>query len=214
MPTLTVVAGPNGSGKSTFAQAMKLKTIDPDRLAAGYGQGFTPEANLRASREALEIMQDRLAGRQSFAIETTLAGRQPLRLMDQAVEAGYRVHLAFIVPNDQEDTRLRIENRVMRGGHNIPDADLERRGPRILANLPDAIERTNLTALYVSSVQTRDFTLVGAAYRGEIELTPAVPRGVRTAIADHFEVRDVETINQRHPVVEQFQARVQRDWGF
>lgn len=92
MPTLTVIAGPNGSGKSTFVQAMRLNSIAPDRLAAGHGQGFTPEANLRASREALAIMHDRLEGRQSFAIETTLAGRQPLRLMAQASEAGYRVH--------------------------------------------------------------------------------------------------------------------------
>ena len=37
MLILTVIAGPNGGGKSTFALALKLPSIDPDRIAAGYG---------------------------------------------------------------------------------------------------------------------------------------------------------------------------------
>ena len=62
MPVLTVIAGPNGAGKSTFAQTTRLETIDPDRIAAGYGEGFTPTANLRASREALNIMREAAGG--------------------------------------------------------------------------------------------------------------------------------------------------------
>ncbi|BDP40818.1 hypothetical protein DAETH_07870 [Deinococcus aetherius] len=80
MPVLTVVAVPNGSGNSTFVQAMRFRSIDPDRLTAGYGEGFTPEANLRASRETLRLMQEHLEGQHNFVVETTLAGRQPLRL--------------------------------------------------------------------------------------------------------------------------------------
>ena len=127
MPVLTVIAGPNGSGKSTFARAMKLPSIDPDRIAADYGEGFTDSANLRAAREALQLTAERLKRHESLIVETTLAGRQPLRLMAQAREAGYLVLLAFIVPNIQDDTRFRIDNRVLEGGHNIPDADLKRR---------------------------------------------------------------------------------------
>lgn len=56
--------------------------------------------------------------------------------MVQAARAGYIVSLVFLTAHTEEDTRLRIENRVLEGGHNIPDADLERRAPRILENLP------------------------------------------------------------------------------
>ena len=41
--------GANGSGKSTFVRALALPSIDPDRIAASYGEGFTPAAPLAAS---------------------------------------------------------------------------------------------------------------------------------------------------------------------
>ena len=81
MPILTVIAGPNGGGKSTFARVSKLPSIDPDRIAAGYGQGFTDSANVRAAREAIRITAEHLERQESLIIETTLAGRQPMRLM-------------------------------------------------------------------------------------------------------------------------------------
>ena len=74
MPVLTVIAGPNGGGKSTFARALNLPSIDPDRIAAGYGQGFTDRANVRAAREALHLTAECLERRESLIVETTLAG--------------------------------------------------------------------------------------------------------------------------------------------
>lgn len=203
-PSLWIIAGQNGAGKSTFARALKLDSIDPDRIAAELGQGFTLEANLRASRVALQQIKERLEARHSFVIETTLAGRQPLRLMQQARAAGYGVQLAFIVPNGREDTRLRIENRVLLGGHNIPDVDLERRAPRVLAHLPDAVRLADCSAIYGSSVRRRDFTLDGAAVTGQVQLTSAVPETVWRALEGPFSVTLVEAIGLHHAVTEVF----------
>jgi predicted ABC-type ATPase len=217
MPTLTMIAGPNGSGKSTYAQAVHLESIDPDRIAAGYDLGFTPEANLRASREALTLMQLCLKEGHSFAVETTLAGRQPLRLMDQAIKAGYNVHLAVILANADEDTRLRIENRVLQGGHSISDQDLKRREPRILKNVPDALQRANVTAVYVSSVLRRDFVLVGAMLGSQCQLTSELPPSWLKAISElveisgSFEVQQVRAINQHHPITAYFPAHVPQE---
>lgn len=210
MAVLTVIAGPNGGGKSTFARALKLPSIDPDRIAAEYGLGFTDAANVRAAREALQLTKERLERRQSLIIEATLAGRQPLRLMMRARETGYLVLLAFVVPNVQDDTRFRIDNRVLEGGHNIPDADLKRREPRILANLPEAIALADLTAIYVSSVRSQDFTLEGAAKGTKAQFTAKVPQQVMTAVARRFEVQRVAAIARDHPVVERFQAQISR----
>ena len=72
---------PERSWEKYLSRALRLDSIDPDRIAAEFGQGFTLEANLRASRAALQQIRERLEARQNFVIETTLAGRQPLRLM-------------------------------------------------------------------------------------------------------------------------------------
>jgi len=208
IPVLTVIAGPNGGGKSTFARALKLPSIDPDRIAAEYGEGFTDSANMRAAREALRLTRERLAQQQSLILETTLAGRQPLRLMGEARAAGYLVLLAFVVPNAQDDTRFRIDNRVLEGGHNIPDADLRRREPRILTNLSEAIALADLTAIYISSVRSQDFILEGAAEGTSVQLTPNVPPQVMEAVARRLEVRQVAVITEDHPVVKRFQAQI------
>ncbi|WP_407542745.1 hypothetical protein Q0M94_21755 (plasmid) [Deinococcus radiomollis] len=208
MPVLTVIAGPNGGGKSTFARALELPSIDPDRIAASYGQGFTDSANVRAAREAIQLTAEHLKRQDSLIVETTLAGRQPLRLMTQARNAGYLVLLAFIVPNVQDDTRFRIDNRVLEGGHNIPDADLKRREPRILANLPDAITLADLTAIYVSSTRSQDFTLEGAVNGSDAQITANVPQQMQAAIARRFEVREVTVIGDDHPVAERFRAQI------
>jgi predicted ABC-type ATPase len=200
MAILTVIAGPNGGGKNTFARALKLPSIDPDQIAASYGEGFTDRANVRAARGALQLTTERLERREHPIVETTLAGRQPLRVMTQAREAGDQVLLAFIVPNAQDDTRFRIDNRVPEDGHTIPDADLKRREPRILAHLPETIMLADLTAISISSTRSQDFTLEGAIDGDEVQLTDAVPPQVRTAIARRSEVRDVAVISDDHPV--------------
>lgn len=71
------------------------------------------------------------------------------------------------------------------------------------------MERAHLPAFYLSSVNTRDFVLVGAAQGGEAQLTADVPPGVRGALQRRFRVRDVDAINPDHPVVGQFQSWVQ-----
>ena len=119
--------------------------------------------------------------------------------------------LAFIVPNVQDDTRFRIDNRVLEGGHNIPDADLKRREPRILVNLPDAIVLADLTAIYVSSVRTQDFTLEGAIEGSDVQLTANVPQQVRTAISQRFEIQKVTVISDDHLVAECFRSQIAWD---
>ena len=90
MPTLTVVAGQNGSGKSTFVQAHRLDTIDPDILTRELGQGYNDAANLAGARSAVKAQQKALEEGRSFGVETTLAARQPLTLMEKAKAQGYR----------------------------------------------------------------------------------------------------------------------------
>ncbi|OLV17140.1 zeta toxin family protein [Deinococcus marmoris] len=212
MPTLTVIAGENGAGKSTLVKARGLQTIDPDQLTGAQGRGFNNAANVGGARAALQAQEAALAQRQSFAVETTLSARQPLTLMDRARAQGYDVHLAFIIPHPGEDTRLRIDNRVLQGGHNISDRDLKRRLPRVLENLPEAMKRADVAALYVSAEKSSDFVMVGAMHQGQLTVTPQLPGRIRTALEREFpQMQTAESIGRSHAVTQQFSPHVQRD---
>ncbi len=158
-----------------------ISAIDPDRLAVERFGGSTSAATMRASRLALQFVQDALHKGQDIAQETTLSGGQPLRLMEAARKRGYAVFLVFITIGD--DTRLRIDNRVLQGGHDISNKDLQRRTPRILGHLAQAVTLADLTVVYSSYEVTRDFVLTALVRRRVVLHSPFLPAEVRAAVA-------------------------------
>lgn len=128
-----IIAGPNGAGKTTFAREFLPNEADcpifinADLIAAGLAP-FSPESvAVRAGRLMLEEIQHRFSARQSFAFETTLAGRGYLRHIRQWQAAGYLVTLIFMRLNSPEEAMARVAQRVRQGGHDIPEAALRRR---------------------------------------------------------------------------------------
>lgn len=123
----TIIGGVNGCGKSSLTGALKAERsdlgiiIDPDKLSAklgGYGAG---------GRAAVEKINECLAKGVNFTQETTLAGARTERTIRRAKERGYTIRLYYVGLDSLEESLLRIENRVRRGGHNIPRQDVERR---------------------------------------------------------------------------------------
>lgn len=56
-----------------------------------------------------------------------LAGRFLIKLIGQAREKGYRVSIIFLFTDSASILVERIRNRVAKGGHNVPEADVIRR---------------------------------------------------------------------------------------
>jgi hypothetical protein len=73
------------------------------------------------------------------------------------------------------------------------------------------IALADLTAIYVSSVRTQDFTLEGAIESSDVQLTAKVPQQVRTAISQRFEIQEVTDIGDDHPVAERFRSQIAWD---
>lgn len=138
-----IIAGPNGAGKTTFAreflpnEAQCPVFVNADLIAAGLAP-FAPEtAAIQAGRLMLQEMARHFAARQSFAFETTLAGRTYLRLIEQWQGAGYRVKLIFLQLESAEEAIARVAQRVRQGGHHVPDEVVRRRFAAGLANFHD-----------------------------------------------------------------------------
>lgn len=143
MPTCWIIAGPNGAGKTTFALeylprvASCTHFINADLIAAGLSP-LAPERELvAASRIFLREIAERIADREDFAFETTLAGRTYLRLVEGMRRGGWKIELVYLALPNVELSKLRVAERVAHGGHHVPVADIVRRFPRSLSNLLD-----------------------------------------------------------------------------
>ena len=140
-PNCYIIAGPNGAGKTTFATeflpqyAHCLEFVNPDMIAKGLSP-FAPElAAARAGRLVLSRIQELAKARADFAMETTLSGRTYMSLFRRLKAAGYELHMFFLWLPVPELSLDRIAERVLEGGHNVPEADVRRRFPRATGNL-------------------------------------------------------------------------------
>jgi predicted ABC-type ATPase len=132
-PTVYVLAGPNGAGKTTFATQFLPgfvnchEFLNADLIAAGLSP-FAPETqNMRAGRLLLERIRELAKARRDFGFETTLAGRMHIKLLTDLRQSGYRIDLFFLWLPSADLAVLRVAERVMEGGHAVPDDVVRRR---------------------------------------------------------------------------------------
>ncbi len=135
-PNAYVIAGPNGAGKTTFAReflplyAHCKNFINADLIAQGLSP-FSPEdAAFRAGRLVLSEIASMAARRMDFGFETTLAGRSYIPMIHDLKKRGSQIHFFFLWLPSVDLAISRIKQRVLRGGHSVPEADIRRRFER------------------------------------------------------------------------------------
>lgn len=109
--------------------------MNADEIARGLSP-FAPETvSIQAGRIMLQRIEELLALKADFAIETTLATRSYVQLVHRAQALGYKVHLIFFYLENEEQAIQRVAQRVSNGGHDIPEEDIRRRFKRGIYNL-------------------------------------------------------------------------------
>ena len=98
---LYIISGCNGAGKTTASYTVLPEIllckefVNADEIAKGLSP-FNPESMaIEAGRLMLKRIDELLATRTSFSIETTLATRSYTRLITRAQSAGYKVSLIY-----------------------------------------------------------------------------------------------------------------------
>jgi predicted ABC-type ATPase len=153
-PSLWLIAGPNGAGKTTYAfrhiraVSGSVRFVNLDEIARGLSPLDPSAEPWRAARVALGLVDQLLAERASFSLETTLAGRSHLRTIETAARQGYQINLLYFAVADISVSLARIARRVSEGGHDVPEGDARRRFGRSIDNLPDYLGASDLWRIF------------------------------------------------------------------
>jgi len=129
--TLYIIAGANGSGKTTFALNYKelnnLHFINADEIAKQYDPNDIDKYKVKAGKEFFKQLDDSLAKDKSFMLETTLSGKYLKKVINKAKSNHFKIILIYLFLETDIENILRVKNRVLNGGHDVPTEDIKRR---------------------------------------------------------------------------------------
>jgi predicted ABC-type ATPase len=118
MKDLVVLGSPNGAGKTTAAERLLpadlniREFVNADEIARGLSP-FNPEGSaVLAGRLMIQRIRDLAKSGESFAFETTCAGRSHLRLLRLCRDMGYRLTLLFLWLSSAETAMLEVKKHA------------------------------------------------------------------------------------------------------
>ena len=141
-PTIYIIAGCNGAGKTTFAKEFLpgigvVRFLNADEIARGLSLLRAEAVAFKAGRLLLSELRELIERRETFAIESTLSGRTYVTLFERAKQRGYAIELHYLWIPDVREAIRRVRQRVIEGGHDVPDEDIRRRFARSIQHLLD-----------------------------------------------------------------------------
>lgn len=152
MKKYILIGGVNGAGKSTLYQLLKpladMPRINIDEIVKDFGNWRNADDVMKAGRIAVKKIQDYFNQGITFNQETTLCGASIIRNIQTAKSLGYQIELHYVGVDSVEIAKARIAYRVSHGGHDIPDADVERRYIESFSKLKQILALCELVILY------------------------------------------------------------------
>lgn len=149
MKIYTIIGGVNGVGKSSMSGVLSAEIsdlgiiIDADKISARYGGD-----KIKGGRIAVSRIDECLNKGMNFTQEATLSGVRTLKTIKRARSLDYFIRLYYVGVNTSDESIRRIENRVRKGGHNIPTEDVERRFNKRFEDLAKVLPYCNEVRLF------------------------------------------------------------------
>ena len=129
---IIIIAGGNGVGKTTFARAFLQENPDyeflnADEIAKSLSAENPGEKKISAGKLFFKKLNESVANNKSLLIESTLSGRYLQKFIERVTKRNYKTTIIFLFAESPEILIERIADRVKKGGHHVPDADVQRR---------------------------------------------------------------------------------------
>lgn len=138
---------------SPLAKRAGLQEMPPEISVAGNSLS-APSDHINAYLASLMadyIRRKLLEARTSFTFETVMSSSDKIDFLKIARAAGYRTYLYYIATEDPAINVSRVRNRVLLGGHPVPEDKIVSRYSRSLNLLLDAIRQTDRAYLFDNS---------------------------------------------------------------
>ncbi len=142
----TIFAGVNGAGKSTLYRNNIVNKNDlgirinaDDIVRENSGNWNSLRDQIEAARIAINLINDCIDNGKSFNQETTLCGKSTFDYINRAKNNGFIIQMYYVGIDNYDLAKERIKMRVQKGGHGIPDKDVERRYGKSLESLKKLI---------------------------------------------------------------------------
>jgi predicted ABC-type ATPase len=171
-----IVAGPNGSGKSTAAPALLRdflqvdEFVNADVIAQGLS-AFQPEKEaIRAGRIMLKRIHYLAEMRSNFAFETTLASRTFATWISKLKKNNYQFHLVFLWLRDVDLAVSRVKERVILGGHSIPEETIRRRYHSGIRNFLNLYRPLSDSWKFYDNSRVNNLSLIASSTEGEVTI--------------------------------------------
>jgi len=87
----------------------------------------------------------------SFAYETVMSDKRKLEMFNTAMEKGYKIYLYFICTDSPEINKMRVHQRVIENGHDVPDSKIENRYYKTIENLKPVLGLVHRAFLFDNS---------------------------------------------------------------
>jgi len=151
-----MLAGPNGAGKSTLyehivKQKFNAPFINADKIQKEELSDQTMQGAYKAAEIAEQRRQLHLKNKQSFVSESTFSHPSKLQLIEEAIQADFRVVVYHVNVKTPELSIARVAERVKQGGHNVPEEKIRARYTRNQALIKQAVLKADVGFVYDNS---------------------------------------------------------------
>ena len=158
-----MIAGVNGAGKSTLYQSMpelqKMPRVNSDEIVREFGSWKEKKDVIAAGKIAVKKIAQNFELGKTFNQETTLCGKSIIRNIRYAKQKGYIVEVHYVGLDSAEIAKNRVQARVDKGGHGIPEIDIEKRYIETFKNLKIVLPECNLIIFYDNTKIFRRFAI-------------------------------------------------------
>lgn len=163
MKKYVLIAGVNGAGKSTLFHLldslMEMPRINTDEIVREFGKWDNPIDVMKAGKIAIKKINDLFDADVTFNQETTLCGNSILKNIRKAKSKDYYVEIHYVGVDSVDIAKQRVKLRVEKGGHGIPELDIERRYNETFENLKRVLNECDQITLYDNTTKFRRFAV-------------------------------------------------------